>query len=309
MFLSRYGTRSLSGNFARLGSRIGNHITGLPAATTTKSPLCRNFSLALEESYENIIVETPEEGGGKVAVIKLHRPKALNALNDALFADLIHATSILDDSDNIRCMVLTGSTPKAFAAGADISEMKNKTFEEAYNTDMFAEWQEVSKLGGTPIIAAVSGYCLGGGSELAMMCDIVVCSKDAKFGQPEINLGVIPGAGGTQRLTRAIGKSKAMHMCLTGDMMTSDEAYSSGLVAKVYENDELLPKSIEMASKIASKGRSSLRAAKEAVNASEELSLAEGLRFERRLFQSLFATDDQKEGMAAFLEKRKPEFK
>jgi len=307
MFLSRYGTRSLSGNLARFGSRISNHTTGLQAAN--KLLLCRNFSMALEESYENIIVETPEEGGGRVAVIKLNRPKALNALNDALFADLIHATSVLDDSEDIRCMVLTGSTPKAFAAGADISEMKSKTFEEAYTTDMFAEWQEISKLGGTPIIAAVSGYCLGGGSELALMCDIVVCSKDAKFGQPEINLGVIPGAGGTQRLTRAIGKSKAMHLCLTGDMMTSDEAYASGLVAKVYENDELLPQSIAMASKIASKGRASLRAAKEAVNAADELSLAEGLRFERRLFQSLFATDDQKEGMAAFLEKRKPEFK
>lgn len=307
MFLSRYGTRSLSGNLARFGSRISNHTTGLQAAN--KLLLCRNFSMALEESYENIIVETPEEGGGRVAVIKLNRPKALNALNDALFADLIHATSVLDDSEDIRCMVLTGSTPKAFAAGADISEMKSKTFEEAYTTDMFAEWQEISKLGGTPIIAAVSGYCLGGGSELALMCDIVVCSKDAKFGQPEINLGVIPGAGGTQRLTRAIGKSKAMHLCLTGDMMTSDEAYASGLVAKVYENDELLPQSIAMASKIASKGRASLRAAKEAVNAADELSLAEGLRFERRLFQSLFATDDQKEGMAAFLEKRKPDFK
>jgi len=306
MFLSRYGTRSLSGNLARLGSRISNHTTGLQAANKLS---CRNFSMALEESYENIIVETPEEGGGRVAVIKLNRPKALNALNDALFADLIHATSVLDDSEDIRCMVLTGSTPKAFAAGADISEMKSKTFEEAYTTDMFAEWQEISKLGGTPIIAAVSGYCLGGGSELALMCDIVVCSKDAKFGQPEINLGVIPGAGGTQRLTRAIGKSKAMHLCLTGDMMTSDEAYASGLVAKVYENDELLPQSIAMASKIASKGRASLRAAKEAVNAADELSLAEGLRFERRLFQSLFATDDQKEGMAAFLEKRKPDFK
>jgi enoyl-CoA hydratase/carnithine racemase len=306
MFLSRYGIRSLSGNLARLGSRISNRTTGLQAANPL---LCRNFSMALEESYENIIVEKPEEGGGRVAVIKLNRPKALNALNDALFADLIHATSVLDDSEDIRCMVLTGSTPKAFAAGADISEMKSKTFEEAYTTDMFAEWQEISKLGGTPIIAAVSGYCLGGGSELAMMCDIVVCSKDAKFGQPEINLGVIPGAGGTQRLTRAIGKSKAMHLCLTGDMMTSDEAYASGLVAKVYENDELLPQSIAMASKIASKGRASLRAAKEAVNAADELSLAEGLRFERRLFQSLFATDDQKEGMAAFLDKRKPEFK
>lgn len=230
-------------------------------------------------------------------------------LNDALFEDLIHATSVLDKDESVRCMVLTGSTPKAFAAGADISEMKSKTFEEVYSTDMFSEWQQVSKLGGTPIIAAVSGYCLGGGSELAMMCDIIVCSKGAKFGQPEINLGIIPGAGGTQRLTRAIGKSKAMHLCLTGDMMTSDEAYASGLVAKVFDEEDLLPESIAMATKIASKGSASLRAAKEAVNAADELSLQEGLRFERRLFHALFATDDQKEGMSAFLEKRKPEFK
>jgi len=306
MFLSQQGTRFFSRNLARWS--VANQAITSATTTTTKGPF-RCFSSGLKESYENIIVETPEEGGGKVAVVKLHRPKALNALNDALFEDLIHATSVLDKDEDIRCMVLTGSSQKAFAAGADISEMKDKTFEEVYNTDMFSEWQTVSKLGGTPIIAAVSGYCLGGGSELAMMCDIMVCSKSAKFGQPEINLGVIPGAGGTQRLTRAIGKSKAMHLCLTGDMMTSEEAYASGLVAKVYEDDELLPESIKMASKIASRGRASLRAAKEAVNAADELSLQEGLRFERRLFHALFATDDQKEGMAAFLEKRKPDFK
>ena len=348
MFLSRQGTRFISGKVARCISisKI-NRNTSLAAATTSSF---RSFSSGLQESYENIIVEKPEEGGGKVAVVKLHRPKALNALNDALFKDLIHATRVLDEDETIRCMVLTGSTPKAFAAGADISEMKDKTFEEVYMVDMFAEWQQVSKLGGTPIIAAVSGYCLGGGSELAMMCDIMVCSKGAKvsliyflsslpicvctgtgskrnliqdpikilaflfllfiqFGQPEINLGVIPGAGGTQRLTRAIGKSKAMHMCLTGDMMNSEEAYASGLVAKVYEDDELLSRSIHMATNIASKGPSSLRACKEAVNAADELSLQEGLRFERRLFHALFATDDQKEGMSAFLEKRKPDFK
>jgi len=242
-------------------------------------------------------------------VIKLHRPAALNALNDDLFDDLIHATGVLDEDEAVRCMVLTGSTPKAFAAGADISEMKDKSFEEVYTSDMFAEWQKVSELGSTPIIAAVSGYCLGGGSELAMMCDILVCSKSAKFGQPEINLGIIPGAGGTQRLTRAIGKSKAMHLCLTGDIMTSEEAYASGLAAKVYDDENLLEESIAMATKIAGKGRASLQAAKEAVNAADELSLKEGLRLERRLFHALFATKDQKEGMAAFLEKRKPEFR
>jgi len=303
MFLSRPGTSLLSRNFARC---INKNRSALPATTTSSF---QSFSSALKASYENIIVEKPEEGGGRVAVIKLHRPKAMNALNDELFADLIHATRVLDKDDSVRCMVLTGSTSKAFAAGADISEMKDKTFEEVYKADMFAEWQEVSKLGGTPIIAAISGYCLGGGSELAMMCDILVCAKSAKFGQPEINLGIIPGAGGTQRLTRAIGKSKAMHLCLTGDMMTSEEAFASGLVAKVYDDNDLLPQSIQMATNIASKGQASLRAAKEAVNAADELSLQEGLRLERRLFHALFATDDQKEGMAAFLEKRKPEFK
>ena len=187
--------------------------------------------------------------------------------------------------------------------------MKDKTFEECYGTDMFSEWQEVSKLQRTPIIAAVSGFALGGGAELAMMCDTIVCSRSAKFGQPEINLGVIPGAGGTQRLTRAIGKSKAMMMNLTGDMIDSQEAYASGLVAKVFEDEELVDEAMKIAKKIASKGKLAVQAAKEAVNAAEELPLEEGLRFERRLFHSLFATEDQKEGMAAFLEKRKPNFK
>mmetsp|Transcript_18143 Transcript_18143/g.37401 ORF Transcript_18143/g.37401 Transcript_18143/m.37401 type:complete len:306 (-) Transcript_18143:182-1099(-) len=305
MFTLRQGTRSLSRNIARCANLSNSKAT----STVTTINSFRSFSSGLKESYENVIVEKPEEAGGRVAVVKLHRPRAMNALNDALFEDLIHATSVLDKDESVRCMVLTGSTPRAFAAGADISEMKSKSFEEVYSIDMFAEWQQISKLGGTPIIAAVSGFCLGGGSELAMMCDIVVCSKGAKFGQPEINLGIIPGAGGTQRLTRAIGKSKAMHLCLTGDMMTSEEAYASGLVAKVFDEEDLLPESIAMAIKIASKGPASLRAAKEAVNAADELSLQEGLRFERRLFQALFATDDQKEGMAAFLEKRKPDFK
>ena len=169
----------LSRNLARW-SIHNNNTTAALSATTLSS--FRSFSSGLKESYDNIIVEKPEEGGGKVAVVKLHRPKAMNALNDALFEDLIHATSALDKDEGVRCMVMTGSTSKAFAAGADISEMKDKTFEEVYSVDMFAEWQQVSKLGGTPIIAAVSGYCLGGGSELAMMCDIMVCSKSAKVG-------------------------------------------------------------------------------------------------------------------------------
>lgn len=172
---------------------------------------------------------------------------------------------------------------------------------------MFKEWADFTKVS-KPVIAAVNGFCLGGGCELAMMCDLIVAGDSAKFGQPEINLGVIPGAGGTQRLTRAIGKSKAMHMCLTGDMIKADEAERSGLVAKVYPADELVDQAVEMASKIAGKGRMSVLMAKEAVNASQELSLQEGLRFERRLFHSLFATSDQKEGMSAFLEKRNPNF-
>ena len=177
MFTMRHGSRLLSQNFARFSNIVHNK-TIIKGASATS---VRYFSSEkLKESYENIIVEKPDEGGGKVAVVKLHRPKAMNALNDALFEDLIHATSALDKDESVRCMVLTGSTSKAFAAGADISEMRTKTFEEVYSTDMFAEWQQVSKLGGTPIIAAISGYCLGGGSELAMMCDIMVCSKGAK---------------------------------------------------------------------------------------------------------------------------------
>ena len=222
---------------------------------------------------------------------------------------MIHASSILDQDDNIGCIVLTGSS-KAFAAGADISEMCTKQFEHVYSSDMFSEWQSISKLKKTPIIAAVSGYCLGGGCELAMMCDIIVASSNAKFGQPEINLGVIAGAGGTQRLTRLIGKSKSMYMNLTGEFMNAQEAYQSNLIAKLYDTpEELLDESKKMASKIASKGKLSVQACLEAVNAANELPLQEGLRLERRLFHSLFATSDQKEGMAAFLEKRTPKFK
>lgn len=294
MFLSRQSSRFL------VRHTVGRNVVAIRNLSSSSS---------LKESYDNIIVEKPEEANGTVAVVKLHRPKAMNALNDELFRDLIHATKVLDEDETVKCMILTGSTKRCFAAGADISEMRHRTFEEVYKTDMFAEWQQVSRLGGTPVIAAISGYCLGGGNELAMMCDIMVCAKGAKFGQPEINLGIIPGAGGTQRLTRAIGKSKAMHMCLTGEMMTSEEAYASGLVAKVYDEETMLGETIQMAIAIASKGSASLRAAKETVNAADELSLQEGLRFERRMFHALFATDDQKEGMAAFLEKRPAEFK
>jgi len=261
-------------------------------------------SLALKETYDNILVETNES---RTALITLHRPKALNALSDALLEDLLHATQVLDDSNDIRCLVITGSA-KAFAAGADISEMKSKSFEQGYSSDMFAEWQNISQLK-TPWIAAVSGYCLGGGCELAMMSDILLCSDSAQFGQPEINLGVLAGAGGTQRLTRAIGKAKSMKMNLTGDFMSATEAEQSGLVAQVYDSHEsLLEGSLQMATKIASQAPLAVQAVKEAVNAAEELPLQEGLRLERRLFHSMFATEDQKEGMSAFLEKRKPNF-
>lgn len=260
-------------------------------------------STSSSSSYENILVETV----GPVGLIKLHRPKALNALSDGLFADLLHATQVFDVDDNIGCMVLTGSSPKAFAAGADITEMRTKEFADAYKSNMFRGWNDLSRLS-TPIIAAVNGHCLGGGCELALMCDFIVAGDSARFGQPEINLGVIPGAGGTQRLTRAVGKAKAMHWVLTGDTWSAEEAERSGMVAKVFPSDQLEQEAINIATKIASKGRVSAYMAKEAVNASQELSLQEGLRFERRLFHALFATDDQKEGMNAFVEKRKPNF-
>lgn len=203
---------------------------------------------------------------------------------------------------------ITNITHTAFAAGADISQMKDKTYPEVYQSNMFKEWAsftEVSK----PVIAAVNGFALGGGCELAMMCDMILAGDKAKFGQPEINLGVIPGAGGTQRLTRAIGKSKAMYLCLTGEFWSADDMLQAGLVARVVPADDLVDEAVSVAEKIASKGQMAVQMTKEAVNASQELSLQEGLRLERRLFHSLFSTHDQKEGMAAFLEKREPDFK
>lgn len=286
-----------------------HHGRTVAAATTCSARLFSSTSASssssLKDAYENILVNV--HANEKTALITLNRPKALNALSDALLADLLHATSVLDQDPNIRCLVVTGS-PKAFAAGADISEMKSRHFEQVYGTDMFSEWQQLSRLR-TPWIAAVSGFCLGGGCELAMMSDILVCAESAKFGQPEINLGVIPGAGGTQRLTRAIGKSKAMYMNLTGEFINAQEAYASGLAAKVFPNDALVDESLKIAKTIASKGALAAQAAKEAVNAAEEVSLQEGLRLERRLFHAMFATQDQKEGMAAFLEKRPANFK
>ena len=284
-------------------------------STTPPPPRFSSTSatIVLQDSYENVLVE--KHSDGKVGVIKLHRPKALNALSDELFSDLLHAVKALDADPTIGCIIVTGSTSKAFAAGADISQMQSKTFAEAYATNMFAEWASFTSSARKPVIAAVSGYALGGGCELAMMCDFIVATDTAQFGQPEVNLGVIPGAGGTQRLTRAIGKSKSMYLCLTGELVSAREMYDAGLVAKIVDtstsppDDDLLHVAVATATKIADKGQVAVQMIKEAVNASQELSLTEGLRLERRLFHSLFATHDQKEGMKAFLEKRKPNFK
>jgi len=254
-------------------------------------------------AYENIVVETK----GRVGIIRLNRPNALNALNAALMAEVTQAVGAFEADANIGCMLITGSD-KAFAAGADIKEMADKTFIDAFGSDFAGNWDRVSRAR-KPVVAAVAGFALGGGCELAMQCDIVIAADTAKFGQPEIKLGVIPGIGGTQRLTRAIGKAKAMDLVLTGRMMDAVEAERSGLVARVVPAASLMDEAMKTAEAIAALSLPSVMAAKEAVNAAHESSLAEGLRLERRLFHSLFATDDQKEGMKAFVEKRKPAWK
>jgi enoyl-CoA hydratase len=254
-------------------------------------------------TYENILVET--DGG--VGVIRLNRPKALNALNDALIAELSQALDALEADNAIGCIVITGSE-KAFAAGADIKQMAEGQFSDFYARDPFSNLERVPRTR-KPLIAAVAGYALGGGCELAMMCDFIIAADNAKFGQPEITLGVMPAWGGSQRLTRSIGKAKAMDLCLTGRMMDADEAERSGLVARIVAADRLMQATMEAAKKIASFGRLSVIANKEAVNAAFETPLNEGLKLERRLFYSLFATEDQKEGMAAFIAKRPPDFK
>ncbi|MEM7775707.1 MAG: enoyl-CoA hydratase [Pseudomonadota bacterium] len=253
-------------------------------------------------SYENILVETR----GAVGLITLNRPQALNALNSKLIEELGDALDQFERAETVRCIVITGSE-KAFAAGADIKEMQSKTFMDVYKGDFIATWERVATVR-KPVIAAVSGFALGGGCELAMMCDFIIASDTAKFGQPEINLGVSPGAGGTQRLTRFVGKSKAMDMCLTGRMMDADEAERCGLVSRIVPADQLLDEAIKTAETIAAKSVPIVMMTKESVNRAYETTLAEGVRFERRLFHAMFATDDQKEGMAAFAEKRKPNF-
>lgn len=257
------------------------------------------------QTQENLILQ---EVQGRVAVLTLNRPKALNALNDALMDELSAALAKLDADDGIGAIVITGSE-KAFAAGADISAMASWSYMDVHGSEYITRnWDPIARVR-KPIIAAVSGYALGGGCELAMMCDFIIAADTAKFGQPEIKLGVIPGAGGTQRLPRAVGKSKAMDMVLTGRMMNADEAERSGLVSRVVPADKLLAEATEAATVIASMSLPSVMIAKESVNRAWESSLREGVLFERRVFHSLFSTEDQKEGMKAFIEKRPPVFK
>ncbi|KRB58728.1 enoyl-CoA hydratase [Rhizobium sp. Root708] len=253
--------------------------------------------------YETLIVETR----GAVGLITLNRPQALNALNSTVLKELLQAYQAFQADDAVGAMVLTGSE-RAFAAGADIKEMQPLSYVDVYSRDLMSGWDDVAKVR-KPVIAAVSGFALGGGCELAMMCDIIIASETAKFGQPEITLGVIPGMGGSQRLTRAVGRYKAMDLILTGRMMDAAEAERAGLVSRVVAPERLLDEALEAAAKIASLSRPSVLMAKEAVNRALETTLDEGLRFERRLFHSLFSTEDQKEGMTAFIEKRKPAFK
>ncbi|HKA76462.1 MAG TPA: enoyl-CoA hydratase [Pseudolabrys sp.] len=254
-------------------------------------------------TYQDIAVETR----GRVGVIRLNRPQALNALNKALMAELTQAIEAFDADDKVGCLLITGSD-KAFAAGADIKEMADKSFIDAYLGDFVSNWNAAAHAR-KPVVAAVAGFALGGGCELAMQCDIVIAADTAKFGQPEIKLGVIPGIGGTQRLARAVGKAKAMDLILTGRMMDAAEAEKSGLVARVVPAANLMDEAMKVADTIANMSLPSVLAGKEAVSRAFEGGLSEGMAFERRIFHSLFATEDQKEGMKAFVEKRAPKWK
>ncbi len=254
-------------------------------------------------SYDTILTETK----GRVGLITLNRPQALNALNPQLIDELTRAMTTYDRDPAIGAIALTGSD-KAFAAGADIKDMAEKSYTDVFFEDFIASWDKVAHMR-KPVIACVRGYALGGGCELAMMCDFIIAAENAKFGQPEINLGVIPGAGGTQRLTKAVGKAKAMDLVLTGRMMDAAEAERSGLVSRVVKTEDALDEALKAAEAIAAKSQPSTIVAKEAINRALELGLAEGLLFERRVFHTLFAFDDQKEGMQAFVEKRKADFK
>jgi len=255
-------------------------------------------------AYQDIIVERK----GRVGIVTFNRPKALNALCDSLVAELGTAFNDLESDEGIAVIIVTGSE-KAFAAGADIKEMKDRTFIDVYTADFITRgWERIAQCR-KPVIAAVAGFALGGGCEMAMMCDIILAAENAKFGQPEITIGVIPGAGGTQRLTRAIGKSKAMEMCLTGRMMDAAEAERSGLVARVVPTAQLMEEALKLAERIAGMSAPIAMMVKECVNRAHDTTLTEGLRVERRLFHAAFGTEDQKEGMAAFVEKRAPNFR
>jgi enoyl-CoA hydratase len=254
-------------------------------------------------AYETIIAEKKDG----VGIITLNRPDALNALNARLISELNAALNDMEADDAVGAVIVTGSE-KAFAAGADIKEMKDRSFADVAKHDFIEPWERITRCR-KPVIAAVAGFALGGGCELAMMCDFIIAAENARFGQPEIRLGIIPGSGGTQRLTRAIGKAKAMDLCLTGRMMDAAEAERSGLVSRIVPVADLMAEALKAAQTIAGFSLPSVMMAKEAVNRAFETTLAEGVRFERRLFQSLFATEDQKEGMSAFAEKRKAAFK
>jgi enoyl-CoA hydratase len=255
-------------------------------------------------AFETIIYET----NGPVALITLNRPKALNALNAQVARELGQALHAAEDDPAVGCIVITGSE-KAFAAGADIKEMRGKNFQDVYLEDFITkEWEEVNKIR-KPVIAAVAGYALGGGCEVAMMCDFIIAADTAKFGQPEVNLGILPGSGGTQRLTRFAGKAKAMEMCLTGRMMDAAEAERAGIVSRIVPADKLLEEALKTAEAIAKKSRPVVYMIKECVNRSYETTLREGVLFERRVFHSAFSLEDKNEGMAAFVEKREPKFK
>jgi enoyl-CoA hydratase len=269
------------------------------ATDALKSLTARN-----DMAYQNILTEVH----GKVALIRLNRPQVMNALSPELMQELGDALTTFEADDNIHVMVITGNE-KAFAAGADIKTMKDWSYMDVYKSDFItSQWEALSSCR-KPVIAAVAGYALGGGCEVAMMCDFILAADNAKFSQPEITIGTIPGAGGTQRLTRAVGKSKAMEMCLTGRMIDAQEAERSGLVSRVVPLADLTVEALKTAAKIAEFSLPIAMMVKESVNRAYETTLAEGVRFERRLFHSTFATEDQKEGMAAFSEKRKPDFK
>jgi enoyl-CoA hydratase len=262
----------------------------------------KGFWKAKLMTFDNILIETR----GRIGIIRLNRPQALNALNSALNAELARAVADFDGDAGIGCILLTGSD-KAFAAGADIKEMAGKSTVDVFMSDFAGGWQAVANAR-KPVVGAVAGFALGGGCELAMQCDLIIAADNAKFGQPEIKLGIIPGIGGTQRMTHAIGKAKAMDMILTGRMMDAAEAERSGLVARVVPAANLTEEAMKVADTIAAMSLPAVLAAKEAVNRAFETSLAEGVRFERRVFHTLFATRDQKEGMTAFIEKRAPKF-